>query len=131
MAADTPNGQDKRPQLAIGHLELLVSDVGSAVDLFVKLGMRHIFQKEDFAVLELRGGTHLVLDKPEGPVPSGREAPFDLMVDDIEMMRERCESLELQPSSITNGRVHRSFSFTGPDGYMIEVNSSHASGEPV
>lgn len=131
MSSATPDKQDGRPRLAIGHVELLVSDVGPAADLFVKLGMRHIFQKDDFAVLELRGGTHLVLDKPDAPVPQGQEASFDLMVDDIQGMRDRCESLGLRPSPITTGRVHSSFSIVGPDGYKIEVNSSHASGEPV
>ena len=82
MKTNTKNTTDSRPPVAVGHVDLLVTNVEQAVDYFVKLGMRHIHHDPDFAVLELRGGTHLVLETPENGVTiaSGQTPPFDLMV---------------------------------------------------
>ena len=57
---------DPRPDIAIGHVRLLVGNVDKTTDFFVKLGIRTIVAQTDFAVLELRGGTHLVLRTWEG-----------------------------------------------------------------
>ena len=75
---------DGRPRLAVGHVSLEVEDVGEAYAFFVRHGMRDIFRGEDFGVLELRGGSHLVLSRAKAAIEPGREAPFDLMVDDID-----------------------------------------------
>jgi hypothetical protein len=58
---------DPRPDIAIGHVRLLVGNVAKTTDFFVKLGIRTIVEQADFAVLELRGGTHLVLRTWEEP----------------------------------------------------------------
>ena len=55
--------EDRRPRLAVGHVNLEVDDVGDAYAFFVRHGMRDIFKGEEFGVLELRGGTHLVLNR--------------------------------------------------------------------
>ena len=68
-------------------MSLEVEDVGAAYAFFVRHGMRDIFGGEDFGVLELRGGTHLVLSRAKATIEPGREAPFDLMVDDIDEAR--------------------------------------------
>lgn len=124
---------DPRPGIAIGHVELLVTDVPQAVEYFVQLGMRHIHHDQDFAVLELRGGTHLVLENPEGgeTVPAGQTPPFDLMVNDLEAAHQRSVGLGMKPSEIETGRIHDNFYLEGPDGYNIRVTSSHTSNRPV
>ena len=119
------------PPVAIGHVDLTVTDVGQATDYFVKLGLRHIHQVDDFAVLELRGGTHLVLETPETPIVPGQQAPFDLMVDDLAATHQKYAELGMSPSAIETGRIHSSFYLKGPDGYEIRVTSSHTSGRPV
>ena len=133
MKTNTGTHSDSRPPVAVGHVDLLVSNVGQAVDYLVKLGMRHIHQDEDFAVLELRGGTHLVLETPENGVQisPGQTPPFDLMVDDLQSTRQRCVELGMNPSDMETGRIHSNFYLTGPDGYRIRVTSSHTSGRPV
>ncbi|MDD9982805.1 MAG: VOC family protein, partial [Gammaproteobacteria bacterium] len=78
---------DGRPRLAVGHVKLEVENVGDACAFFVRHGMRDIFRSEDFGVLELRGGTHLVVTRATAAIAPGREAPFDLMVDDIDEAR--------------------------------------------
>ena len=66
---------DPRPDIAIGHVRLLVGNVAKTTDFFVKLGIRTIVEQADFAVLELRGGTHLVLRTWEEP--EGDYVPFE------------------------------------------------------
>ena len=122
---------DSRPPVAIGHVRLTVSDVSHATDYFVKLGLRYITQSQTLAVLELRGGTHLVLRATDQLIAPGTNAPFDLMVDDIATTRRAYEELGLTPSEIKTGRIHSSFTLTGPDGYLIDVTSSHTSGRVV
>jgi len=122
-----------RPAVAVGHVDLLVTDVPHAVEYFVQLGMRHIHHDNEFAVLELRGGTHLVLETPEdgATVQPGQTPPFDLMVDDLQMVHKNCSELGMDPSEIETGRIHSNFYLNGPDGYRIRVTSSHTSGRPV
>lgn len=123
--------QDNRPPVAIGHVRLVVTDVSKATEFFLKLGLRHITQSDEFAVLELRGGTHLVIRKTSEPISSGTNAPFDLMVDDILTARQTFTDWGLTASEITIGRVHKSFVLTGPDGYLITITSSHTGGRVV
>ena len=117
---------DGRPRLAVGHVNLEVGDVGGAYAFFVRHGMRDIFTGEDFGVLELRGGTHLVLSRARGSIEPGRKAPFDLMVDDIDEARAEFTSAGVAATDITRGRIHDTFHIEGPSGYRFAVTSSHA-----
>ena len=122
---------NSRPPVAIGHVKLTVSDVPQATEFFLKLGLRHVSQSEKIAVLELRGGTHLVLRETEEAIAPRTNAPFDLMVDDVFATRETLTKLGLTTTEIETGRVHSSFILTGPDGYLITLTSSHTAGRPV
>lgn len=133
MNTSTKEILDPRPGVAIGHVDLLITDVPQAVNYFVQLGMRPIHHDHEFAVLELRGGTHLVLENPEpgNTVAFGQTPPFDLMVDDIQAEHQRSEELGMNPSEIETGRIHDNFYLEGPDGYKLRVTSSHTSNRPV
>ena len=122
---------DQRPPVAVGHVRLAASDVASAARWLESVGLRPIFADADLAVLELRGGTHVVVRKAEEVPKTGAVAPFDLMVDDIEAARRDYMAKGLGPSDISRGRIHDSFHVTGPDGYDFTINSSHAGGRPV
>ena len=93
------------------------------------IGMRPIAKGDDFAVLELRGGTHLVLIAKDKLSPG--TAPFDLMVDDLEETHQKFADLGLAPSPIAEGRIHRSFEIEEPAGNIITFNSSHVGEFPV
>ena len=93
--------------------------------------MRPIFEADDFAVLELRGGTHLVVTQAKRRPPKGAEAPFDLMVDDVVAARRDFAAKGLKPSKIRVGRIHDTFHVAGPDGQRFAVTSSHAGRRPV
>lgn len=121
--------QDGRPGVWVGHVTLSTPDLHATRDFMLQLGMRAIAQGDDFAVLELRGGTHLVL-LPGEEAASG-SAYFDLMVDDLDATHAKLLSLGLAPSGIESGRIHRSFSVRAPSGHTFTVNSSHVSDRPV
>ncbi|BAZ37090.1 glyoxalase/bleomycin resistance protein/dioxygenase [Calothrix sp. NIES-4101] len=123
---------EARPSAAIGHIKLLVSNVSYATDFFIKLGLRYIHQSEDVAVLELRGGTHLVLiETTKYIIAAGATAHFDLMVDDIVFTRKCYIQLGLFPSEIQTDKLHSYFIISGPDGYSIKIISSHIAGRFV
>ena len=122
---------DERPKLAVGHVSLEVEDVGTAYAFFVRHGMRDIFRGEDFGVLELRGGTHLVLSRAKATIEPGREAPFDLMVDDIDEARAELTGAGVTATEIARGRIHDTFHIEGPSGYRFAVTSSHAGDRAV
>ena len=122
---------DGRPRLAVGHVNLQVEDVGEACAFFVRHGMRDIFTGKDFGVLELRGGTHLVLSRATEKIEPGRKAPFDLMVDDIDEARAEFTSTGVNATDITRGRIHDTFHIEGPSGYRFAVTSSHAGDREV
>ncbi|MCF2145307.1 VOC family protein [Desmonostoc muscorum LEGE 12446] len=123
--------KDTRPPVAIGHVRLYVSNVLEASEFFVKIGLRLIAQSEQVAVLELRGGTHLVLRTTPEAIPLGTKAPFDLMVDDVFATRDVFREWGLTVSEVEPGRIHSSFTLTGPDGYILTFNSSHTGGREV
>jgi hypothetical protein len=95
------------------------------------VGLRPIVTREELAVLELRGGTHVVVRQASEPPAPGTGAPFDLMVDDVDAAHRDYAEKGLSPSPIRRGRIHDSFDLSGPDGWAFTVNSSHASGEPI
>ena len=130
-AEKTAMSNDGRPRLAVGHVNLDVEDVGDACAFFVRHGMRDIFKGEDFGVLELRGGTHLVLSRAGGTIEPGRKAPFDLMVDDVDEARAEFTSAGVTATDITRGRIHDTFHIEGPGGYRFAVTSSHAGDRAV
>ena len=67
---------ETRPPVAIGHVTLRVTDIAQSTEYLVSLGLRFIHQGETMAVLELRGGTHLVLRLADEPIPPKTKAPF-------------------------------------------------------
>ena len=122
-------GSDQeRPAFAIGHMRMDVDDVGEAYAFFAKYGMREILERPAFAILELRGGTHLILSPAETPVEQGKRAPFDIMVDDVDTVHARFVADGVGVTAIERGNIHDSFTVDGPSGYTIPFNSSHVAG---
>jgi hypothetical protein len=87
--------------------------------------LRRIFRQKNFAVLELRGGTHLVISETAKKVRAGTAAPFDLMVDDIDAAHADYTAKGFEPGEIKSGSIHSSFHLSGPDGYQVKITSSH------
>jgi catechol 2,3-dioxygenase-like lactoylglutathione lyase family enzyme len=119
-----------RPALAVGHVVLRAPDPAAAVDYFATLGMRVLERSADFGLLELRGGTHLLLFPGEAAAADS-PAGFDLMVDDLDAAHARFTAAGLSPSAIGPAPAHRAFTLRTPTGHRLTVLSSHASGRPV
>jgi hypothetical protein len=117
---------DPRPSVAIGHVEHRVSDVGKSAKFLEALGVRPIHRQRDFAVMEVRGGTHIILAKAKGKIEKGSAAPFDLIADDVDAMRRACVKLGLKPSRMSRGSIHDWFEIADPSGYELTILSSHA-----
>jgi hypothetical protein len=95
---------DPRPALAVGHVELHVRSVAQTSEFLVRLGARPIAERENLAVLEVRGGTHLVV-----------------------MPRHPGWVIALAPTSSVNGDpIHSWFHITEPSGTRLTIMSSHA-----
>jgi len=116
-----------RPSVWIGHAVLTVGDVDRSAEYWRRLGMREVERNDHVAVLELRGGTHLVL--VPGTPADDAVVPFDLMVDDLDEVHAEWKARGLDPSPIERGRIHAAFTMRDPDGYRVTVNSSHVVGE--
>ena len=120
---------DARPPVWVGHVTMQTHVLDASHAFMVALGLRPIGRSEAVSVLELRGGTHLVLLRADAPV-SG-PAPFDLMAEDLEATHGRLTELGLAPSPIAAGRIHRSFTVRDPSGQDVTFQSNHVSDLPV
>jgi rhodanese-related sulfurtransferase len=124
-------GEDGRPPMWIGHTVMRVPDIEATFEFFLKLGLRPVSNTKGVDIVELRGGTHLILLPAEAPVVPGASASFDLMCDDLEATHGALMAAGLAPSPIESGEIHRSFTITEPGGHCITVNSTHVTGHPV
>ena len=122
---------DKRPPVAIGHVRLPVNDVKVAHEYLEKLGLRSIVLSDTFAVMELRGGTHLIVSSAEVPIEPGSSTPIDLMVDDLDAAKKDHGKKGFKASKVSRGSIHDTFLLTLPDGYELKIFSSHAGNRVV
>ena len=122
---------DNRPPVAVGHVRLPVKNVLTTSAFLQQLGLLMVFEKDTFAVLELRGGTHLILEKSRKRTKPGTQAPVDFMVDDVKNARAKFAKMGMKPTRIKSGTIHSSFFIPGPDAWTFKITSSHTSGRPV
>ena len=120
---------ESRPPVWVGHVGMSTAKLAESQAFMEQLGMRPMFRNESVSIFELRGGTHLVLVADADAQPG--DAPFDLMVEDLDATHADFASRGLAPSSIERGRIHNSFTVTEPGGGRITVNSTHVSSLPV
>ncbi len=112
-----------RPLIWIGHVELKTQSIKQAEQFYVGLGLRLIISSDDFLILELRGGTHLILSEDQNAEPA--DAGFDFMVEDIDGAHATYTKLGCTISELSRGKIHDSFELTDPSGNKIKVNSTH------
>lgn len=116
----TSDTADQRPRFGIGHIAFPATDVSELVDFYTTIGMRLVVNMGRAAILELRGGTHLILQQS-----SDANGTLDLIVDDT---RATLEAAGGKPGSITRGHPHDRFTATDPQGNTLLINSNHAIG---
>jgi len=122
--------QDLRPPVWIGHVVMETNRLEETATFMRKLGMRPIVQRPEVAVLELRGGTHLVL--LANLSEAAGDARFDLMVEDLNATHKHLVELGLEPTPIERvSPEHEGFKVREPAGHLITFYSNHVSGQPV
>lgn len=133
------------PDFAVGHLSLTVGDVAACHRFYADLGLRTFGKGETMAILELRGGTHLLLfqrgapdSDVESPFDGARANSVDLMIagrsrEELEAVRNRLVEHGHAPDPIADRQFFGHFVFKAkdPDGNAVTVSTSHASNLPV
>src|SRR5829696_6541418 len=127
------NAKSKRPSVAIGHVILHAHDVTASAEFYSALGLRLIVKQPRLAILELRGGTHLLLFAAKRKPKAGQMRAFDFMVDEITSTRASFEAAGLEVTPIRNDRIsgHQMFEVTDPDGNRVTILSTHTEGREV
>ena len=132
-------------ELAVAHLVFKVADLKSSCQFYANLGIPPFAIDGESAIVELRGGTHLILlsgdqQAAEGVAESltGQfhkrfSEQFDLMIKGKGLDELKKYRLELISRGITAGEIpdetffgHYLFCIKDPDGNGITIYTSHA-----
>jgi catechol-2,3-dioxygenase len=142
--------EDSLPAAALGHFVMKVQDAAASSSFYVGLGLRAFGTFPGFSIIEMRGGTHLLLvdngDEQAGALrnsQNGQRPDFsiekiDLMIAgrtkaDLESYRIGLISKGYSPSAIADGDLcgHHYFSMQDPDGNGVSFYTNHCSDKPV
>jgi catechol-2,3-dioxygenase len=132
-------------ELAVAHLVFKVADLKSSCQFYSNLGLPPFATDEKVAIIELRGGTHLLLlsvDEPAGEdiaeSLTGQfhkrfSEQFDLMIKGKGLNELKNYRLEVISRGIAAGEIldetffgHHLFCIKDPDGNGITIYTSHA-----
>ena len=130
--------------LAVAHLVLKVADLKSSCQFYANLGIPPFAIEERVAIIELRGGTHLLLlevglageevaESLTGQFHKRFSERFDLMIKGKDLNELKKYRLELISRGMAAGEIpdetffgHHLFCIKDPDGNGITIYSSHA-----
>jgi len=131
-------------ELAVAHLVFKVADLKSSCRFYSHLGIHPFFSDEEAAIIELRGGTHLILLSVDSMAGEGVAESltgqfhkrfserFDLMIEGKGLDELKKYRLELVSRGIVAGEIpdetffgHHLFCIQDPDGNGITIYTSH------
>jgi catechol 2,3-dioxygenase-like lactoylglutathione lyase family enzyme len=132
-------------ELAVGHLVFKVADLESSCEFYSNLGIPPFAIEGRVAIIELRGGTHLLLLEVDQPAGQGLaesltgqfherfSEQFDLMIKGKGLDELKRYRLELIGRGIAAGEIpdetffgHHLFCIRDPDGNGITIYTSHS-----
>jgi catechol 2,3-dioxygenase-like lactoylglutathione lyase family enzyme len=133
------------PELAVGHVVFKVADLKRSCQFYSNLGLPPFAIDEEAAIIELRGGTHLLLlevdqlagegvaESLTGQFHRRFSEQFDLMIKGKGLNELKKYRLELISRGIAAGEIpdetffgHHLFCIKDPDGNGITIYTSHA-----
>jgi catechol 2,3-dioxygenase-like lactoylglutathione lyase family enzyme len=142
--------EDFLPAAALGHFVMKVQNIEESYQFYVGLGLRPFDKFPGLAIVELRGGTHLLLfqkgdnqssalqNSHVGQRPDFGSEKIDLMIAgrtkaDLELYRIGLIDKGYSPSAIPDGNLygHHYFSIQDPDGNGVSFYTNHCSDKPV
>ena len=131
-------------ELAVAHLVFKVADLKSSCEFYSNLGLPPFAIDEEVAIIELRGGTHLILLEVDqlagegvaqsltGQFHKKFSEQFDLMIKGKGLNELKKYRLELISRGIAAGEIpaemffgHHLFCIKDPDGNGITIYNSH------
>jgi catechol 2,3-dioxygenase-like lactoylglutathione lyase family enzyme len=121
------------PAIGIGHVALTVNDVEASTRFYSELGLKPCHEGGGIAILELRGGTHLLLFSREtGPAIPATDR-VDLMIsgrgrDALEVYRADVIAHGIEAPAIPDESLygHYVLRLRDPDGNEVVVSTSHS-----
>jgi catechol-2,3-dioxygenase len=132
-------------ELAVAHLVFKVADLKSSCQFYSNLGLPPFAIDEKVAIIELRGGTHLLLlevdqlagedvaESLTGQFHKRFSEQFDLMIKGKDLNELKQYRSELISRGIAAGEIpdetffgHYLFCIKDPDGNGITIYTSHA-----
>jgi catechol 2,3-dioxygenase-like lactoylglutathione lyase family enzyme len=141
---------DDLPAATLGHFVMKVNDIGISYQFYTKLGLRPFGTFPGLAIIELRGGTHILLfsrgDESSSSLSTGHvgqrstffDERLDLMIGgrsrhDLELYRATLIERGLSVEAIAQDQFfgHDYFQLADPDGNGITVYTSHTGELPV
>ena len=141
--SDTKTAADL--ELAVAHLVFKVIDLKRSCQFYSNLGIPPFFTDDEVAIIELRGGTHLILLSVDSMAGEGIaesltgqfnkrfSEQFDLMiigkdVDELKKYRSELISRGIAAGEIPGETFfgHHLFCVKDPDGNGITIYTSHA-----
>jgi catechol 2,3-dioxygenase-like lactoylglutathione lyase family enzyme len=142
--------EDSLPVAALGHFVMKVRDIEATYRFYSGLGLRALDTFPGLAIVELRGGTHLLIfqkdddqssalhDGHVGQRPEFGSEKLDLMIAghtkaQLELFRAGLIDKGYSPSAIADGVLygHHHFSMQDPDGNGVTFYTSHCGDKPV
>ena len=141
---------DNLPAAAFGHFVMKVNDIDISYKFYTKLGLRPFGIFPDLAIIELRGGTHILLFSKNDELSSSLgsshlgqrgvvfDEQLDLIIDgksrsDLESYRTTLMEKGLSVDAIAQDQFfgHDYFQLADPDGNGITIYTSHTGELPV
>src|SRR6202795_3557152 len=132
-------------ELAVAHLVFKVADLKRSCQFYSNLGIPPFFTDDEVAIIELRGGTHLILLSVDSVAGEGIaesltgqfhmrfSEQFDLMIEGKGLNELEEYRLELISRGIAAGEIpdetffgHHLFCTKDPDRNGITIYTSHA-----
>lgn len=109
---------------------MAATDVRRTASFWNSIGLRSIYDGDDMAIFELRGGTHLLVFPRDAAPPGVSDPSFDMMVDNLEATHAEWVGKGIAVSPIADGYPggHTAFQVKDPDGNELRVYSTHVEG---
>jgi catechol 2,3-dioxygenase-like lactoylglutathione lyase family enzyme len=142
--------EDSLPVAALAHFVMKVRNIEATYRFYSGLGLRALDTFPGLAIVELRGGTHLLIfqkdddqasalhDGHVGQRPEFGSEKLDLMIvghtkAQLELYRAGLIDKGYSPSAIADGVLygHHFFSMQDPDGNGVTFYTSHCGDKPV
>ena len=129
-----------RSTLAAGHIFVRVKDLQKSAKFYERAGLPAFMRSDSIAIIELRGGTHIILSESDeamapsrcGQMGQSTGERFDLMIEgnkreDLELYRIRLVGQNIEVSEINDEPYHGHyfFSIKDPDDNVIHIYTSH------